>query len=156
MTNSILKTLVLIAVMSIGLSAADNSIGIWKRNEAKSKGSTIGANPITSLTWNLEEVAGGVKATATGSFKDGRPFKTEFTVKYDGNEYPVTGAPWDRTAIKQIDANTFEWDNRSTTGQYRSKARVRVSGDGKTMTMNTTAMDSEGQPFTSMNVYDRQ
>jgi hypothetical protein len=146
--------IVTLMLTAAGVSAADNSIGTWKRNEQKSKSNTTGANPITSLTWKLEDVAGGVKATATGSFKDGRPFKTEFTVQYDGKEYPVTGAPWDRMAIRQLDANTFEWDTRSTTGKYRSKARVQVSG--KTMTMNTTGTTNEGQHFTSVNVYDKQ
>jgi hypothetical protein len=149
--------LVIVAmVTALDLSAADNSIGTWKRNEAKSHTETAMTNPITSFTWKIEAVDGGAKLTPAGSFKDGTSFKNEFTLKYDGKEYPVTGGPWDRMAIKQIDANTFEWQTRSTTGKWRSKARVRVSDDGKTITMNTTGTDSEGQPFTSVNVYERQ
>jgi hypothetical protein len=153
------KLIVLTMATAVGLSAADNSIGIWKRNEAQSKttsGLAAGRNPITSLIWNIEAIDEGAKLIATGSRKDGSRCRTESTIKYDGKEYPVTGAPWDRMVIKQIDANTFEWGTRSTAGKHRSKARVRVSDDGKTMTMNTTGTDSEGHPFSSVNVYQRQ
>ena len=45
---------------------------------------------------------GGVKVTTTGEYMDGTPINGSFTAKYDGKEYPVTGAPWDTISIKQI------------------------------------------------------
>ena len=36
---------------------------------------------------------GGVKVTTTGENMDGTPINSSYTAKYDGKEYPVTGAP---------------------------------------------------------------
>ena len=57
------RLIIVAMVTAVAVSAADNSVGTWNRNEEKSKGtgSPTGANPITSLTWNIEAVDGGAK-----------------------------------------------------------------------------------------------
>jgi hypothetical protein len=108
---------------------ADNSIGAWKRNVAKSTSTTPSTNPITSLTIVNEAVDRGVKTTVTGQRKDGTAINSTSTVKYDGKEYPVTGAPWDTISIKQIDANTFTSEAKKTGGKFDSKGRMVISKD---------------------------
>jgi len=145
-----------VAISAIGLFGADNSIGTWKRNVAKSKTTPELANPIKSLTIVNEAADGGVKRTATGERQDGTAIKTSSTVKYDGKEYPVTGGTWDTVSMKQIDANTLTSETKKTGGKYHATSRTVISNDGKTMTITTKGTNAEGQPFTATAVYEKQ
>ena len=156
MRNIVGKLVIGVAITTIGMYGADNSIGTWKRNVAKSTSTTPSTNPITSLTMVLEAVDGGVKETVTGQRKDGTPINGGFTAKYDGKEYPVTGAPWDTISIKQIDANTFTSEAKKTGGKYHTTARMVISKDGKTMTLSSKGTNAEGKPTTAKAIYDKQ
>src|SRR5713226_3657805 len=101
-----------IAITAIGVFGADNSLGTWKRNIEKSKSSS--PRTVKSLTTVREASDGGVKVTTTGENMDGTPINSSYTAKYDGKEYPVTGAPWDTISIRQKDANTFTSETKKT------------------------------------------
>ena len=150
------KLVIGVAITAIGLFGADNSIGTWKRNIAKSKTTPELANPIKSLTFVYEASDGGVKRTVTGERQDGTAINASSTVKYDGKEYPVTGSTWDTVSVKQIDANTFTSETKKTGGKYHATSRTVISKDGKTMTTTTKGTNAEGQPFTATAVYDKQ
>ena len=113
-------------------------------------------NPITSLTVVYEAVDGGVKVTATGQVKDGTAINYSSTDKYDGKEYPATGAPWDTISMKQINANTFTVEVRKTGGKYHSTGRTVISKDGKSMTTTTKGTDAEGNPTSGTAIYEKQ
>ena len=81
---------------------------------------------------------------------------SRYTVKYDGKEYPVPGAPWDTTSLKQIDANTITFEVKKTGGKYHATGRTVISKDGKTMTTTTKGTNSEGQPSTGKFIYEKQ
>ena len=110
------------AITAIGMFGADNSLGTWKRNVAKSKSSPPLSNPITSMKMVREASDGGVKSTSTGQRKDGTAIHSTYTAEYDGKEYPVTDAAWDTISIKQIDANTFTTETKKTGGKYHTIA----------------------------------
>jgi hypothetical protein len=137
--------------------AADNTLGTWKYNTAKSK-QTTGVSPIASLTVTREATNGTVKISAKGERKDGSKIDTVTTTKYDGAASSVTGTglTWDSTTIKQVDANTLTEERSKQGGKYRSTIRTVVSSDGKTMTSTGNGTDSEGKPFTSVGVFDKQ
>ena len=156
MRSLLLKLSVGLAITSIGLFAADNSIGTWKRNIAKSKSTASTANPITSLTITYEAIDGGAKSTVTGQRKDGTAINSSSSVKYDGKDTAVTGAPWDTTAVKQVDANTFTFESMKTGTKYHTTGRTVISKDGKTMTTTVKGTDAEGKPYTGTFVYDKQ
>jgi hypothetical protein len=156
MRNTLLKVLIGLAITSLGLFGADNSIGSWKRNIEKSKITPAPTKAVKSLTLVYEGVDGGVKLTATGEYSDGTAIHAGYTAKYDGKEYPVTGAPWDMISLKQIDANTFTVEAKKTGGKYHAAGRSVISKDGKTMTMTTKGTDAEGKPFSSTVVYNKQ
>ena len=156
MRDVLLKVFIGVAITSIGMFGADNSIGTWKRNIEKSKLTPPITNPITSLTIVFEAVDGGVKQTVTGQRKDGTPINGGFTAKYDGKEYPVTGAPWDTISIKQIDANTFTSETKKTDGKYHMTNRVVISKDGKTMTLTSKGTNADGKPSTGKYTYEKQ
>src|SRR6266849_6727575 len=89
-TRTILVTLLLCFVGKTVSFAAAEFIGTWKLNEAKSK-ITAGSPKNTSVIY---EAAGDtVKVTTDGSDGDGKPSHSEWTGKFDGKDYPVTGDP---------------------------------------------------------------
>src|SRR4030081_1413967 len=102
MRNVLAKTFIGLAITCLSLFGADNSIGIWKRNVARSTLTPAPPNPITSLTIVHAPIDGGVNVTVTGKRQDGTPVKSAYSAKYDGKIYPVTGAPWDATSVRQL------------------------------------------------------
>ena len=156
MRNLAVKMFIGVAITTIVMFGADNSIGTWKRNTAQSKSTPPNANPIKSLTTVKEATADGIKVTSTGERQDGTPVNSSYTAKYDGKEYPVTGAPWDTISIKQIDAVTFTSETKKTGGKYHATSRTIISKDGKTMTITSEGTDAEGRPMSNKLVYDKQ
>jgi hypothetical protein len=156
MRNIVVKLVIGVAITAIGMFGADNSIGTWKRNVAKSKSTPPVTNPIKSLTVVNEASDGGVKVTVTGERQDGTPINSSYSIKYDGKEYPVTGAPWDTVSMKQIDANTFTSEVKKTGGKYHATGRTVISKDGKTMTTTTKGTNAEGQPTSGTLIYEKQ
>ena len=59
------RVLAVLAITAVAALGADNSIGTWKVNVAKSK-YTPAPFPLKSLTSVREAVSGGVKVTNTG------------------------------------------------------------------------------------------
>ncbi len=156
MRNVLPKVFIGLAVMSVGLFGADNSIGTWKRNIEKSKSTALTTNPITSLTIVNEAIEGGVKITVTGQRKDGTAINSSSSVKYDGKDTPVTGAPWDTTAMKQVNANTFMFESKKTGTKYHTTGRTVISKDGKIMTTTVKGTDAEGKPLSGTFIYEKQ
>ena len=150
----------LLAVMTtITVSAwgADNSLGTWKANIAKSK-YTPAPWPVKSLTVTREAAPDGVKVTNTGTRTDGSTINATYTAKYDGSSSEVTGegSPYDSMSIKQGDANTFTYEAKNSKTKYRASGRITVSADGKTMTTVASGVDAEGKPMTLKLVFDKQ
>ena len=105
MRNILVKLFTFSVITAMGAFGADESLGTWKLNMGKSKFNPTA--PVKSLMTTREAAEGGVKLATTGEQADGTKINSSYTVKYDGNDYPVTGAPWDTISIKQVDSNTF-------------------------------------------------
>jgi hypothetical protein len=153
--RSILTKLSLgMAIMAIGAFAADNTIGTWKLNMAKSKFSP--AAPVKSITNTREASEGGVKTTSTGELADGTAINASYTAKYDGKAYPVTGSPYDSIAIKQVDANTLTYTAKKKDGKYNVSGRMVIAKNGKTATTTSKGINAQGQKYSATMVYDKQ
>ena len=135
---------------------ADNSLGTWKANIAKSK-YTPAPWPVKSLTVTREAAPGGVKVTNTDMRTDGA-INSSYTATYDGSSAQVTGegSPYDSMSVKQGDANTFTYEAKNSKTKYRASGRLVISGDGKTMTQTTSGVDADGKPMTLKIVFDKQ
>jgi hypothetical protein len=156
MRNIVAKMIIGLAITAIGMFGSDNSIGTWKRNVAQSKITPPITNPIKSLTIVNEASEGGVKTTVTGERQDGTPINSTSSLKYDGKEYPVTGAPWDMMSMKQTGANSFTFEAKKTGGKYHVTGRSVISKEGMTMTTTTKGTNAEGQPTSGTAIYDKQ
>src|SRR5438132_14042128 len=84
------KLVIGLSITAIGIFAADNSLGTWKRNIDKSTGS--GPRTVKSLTTVREASDGGVKVTSTGENMDGTPITISYTEKYDCIDIQLIGA----------------------------------------------------------------
>ena len=149
--------LVLISVLAAtaAVLAADNNVGTWKLNLARSKYSP-GPAP-KSQTLRIEAWGDdGVKYTADGVDADGKPTHAEFQAKYDGKDYPFKGNPdADVLSYKRIDANTVQ-ATLKLKGKAAITAKVVVSPDGKTRTVTQMGTNAQGQALNILSVYDKQ
>lgn len=151
-------TLIVLAITTtLSALGADNSLGTWKANTTTSK-YTPAPWPVKSLTVVREAVPGGVKVTNIGERGDGTAINSSYTANYDGTPAEVTGhgAPYDSISIKQVDANTFTYEAKNTTGKYHASGRTVISSDGKAMTTTAEGMDADGNAMTMKLVYDKQ
>jgi len=152
-TRSIAMTVVLCFLALTFSFAEDANMGTWKLNEAKSK---IPAGAIKNTTVTYAAEGDSVKVTTDGTGPDGQPMQTEWTGKFDGKDYPLTG---DRTSdarsYAKVNDHTLTLENKKD-GKATTKGKIVVSADGKTRTLTTSAKDSAGKPIKSTAVYDKQ
>jgi hypothetical protein len=151
------RTIVLTLVtcfVGLTLCLADNpNMGTWKLNEAKSKLST-GMQKLTTVVY--EAAGDDVKVTVDGVDGQGNPIHNEWTGKFDGKDYPVTGDPSsDMRSYTKIDDRTLGF-NIKKGGKVTISGRIAVSADGKTRTVTTSGVDSKGKKVSGASVYDKQ
>jgi hypothetical protein len=151
--RTILLTLALSFVGAAVCFAQDAHMGTWKLNEAKSK---IGPGATKFTTVVYEKAGENVKVTLDGTDSDGKPTHDEWTGKFDGKDYPVTGDPnSDMRSYKKVDDRTLTVTVKKD-GKITTTARIVVSADGKTRTVTASGTDSKGKKFSSTAVYDKQ
>ena len=152
-TRTIVLTLLLCFFGAAVCFADDAQLGTWKLNEAKSK---IGAGSPKLATVVYEAAGDSVKVTVDGTDGDGKPLHSEWTGKYDGKDYPVTGDPnSDMRSYKKVNDHTLAFTNKKG-DKVTISGRGVVSADGKSRTVTISGTDSNGKKFTSTAVYDKQ
>jgi hypothetical protein len=134
--------------------AADNWLGTWKLNVAKSKYSP-GPAP-KGRTVKIESTADGITLTSDGMTSDGSAAHAAYTSKFDGAQVPWAGNPdADTSTAKRVDDNNFE-NTWMKDGKATIHSNAAVSKDGKTLTISQTGMNAKGQKVKNKEVYDRQ
>lgn len=134
--------------------AAENWLGTWKMNPAKSKYSP-GPGP-KSLTLKFEAAADGIRLTSDGVNSEGNPTHGGYVSKFDGKDVPYAGNPdADVASARKIDDNHFTnvWKKG---GKPTITAKAVVSDDGKTLTITLTGTNAKGATVNNKVVYDRQ
>jgi hypothetical protein len=132
---------VTLCASSIAVSAQPNQAtdlpyaGTWKLNVSKSD--------FGETTIAIAKAPGGMQFTAMGQ---------SYTFEVDGKDRP---ALFGRTAAwKQVDANTWETSFKQD-GKPIATDSVKLSADGKTLTINTKGPKPAGGTFEPTTVYDR-
>ncbi len=152
-TKAIVSALVLCFVGAVVCLAQDANMGTWKLNEKKSK---IAHGSPKNTTVVYEAVGDNIKVTIDGIGSDGKPTHNEWTGKYDGRDYPVTGDPnSDLRSYTKIDDNTLGF-NIKKGGKTTISGRIVVSADGKSRTVSSSGIDSKGKKVGSTAAYDKQ
>jgi hypothetical protein len=133
--------------------AADVNMGTWKLNDAKSK-SSPGAGKNTSVV--IAAAGDSMKVTVDGIDANGKPAHDEWTGKFDGKDYPVTGDPAvDTRAYKPINDHSLALTEKKG-AKITITGRVVYSADGKTRTVTATATNTNGTKTSTTAVYDKQ
>jgi hypothetical protein len=149
-------TVLTLALCFVGVAvclAADAFMGTWKLNEAKSK-IAPGSPKNTAVVY--EAAGDSVKVTTDGTNGDGKPSHSEWTGKYDGKDYPVTGdGSADTRSYTKVDDRTLTFANKKG-DKVTITGRGVISADGKIRTVTITGTDSKGKKFSSTAVYDKQ
>jgi len=153
-TRSIVLAMLLCAFGFALAFAADNpNMGTWKLNEGKSK-IPAGVTKNTTVVYAAE--GDNVKVTTDGTGGDGKPMHTEWTGKFDGKDYPLTGdSSADSRSYTQVNDHTLTLDNKKD-GKTVTSGKIVVSKDGKSRKLTTSSKDSKGKKISSTAVYDKQ
>ena len=151
--RSILLTLVLGFFSVSACYAADVNMGTWKLNDAKSK---LTAGTPKNDTVVYATAGDDVKVTVDGVDGAGKPTHNEWTGKFDGKDYAVTGDPTaDTRAYKTVNDHTLELTVKKG-GKTTASGRIVVAADGKSRTLTLSGTDAKGKKFSSSAVYDKQ
>ena len=143
-----------LCLFAVALYAAENpNIGTWKLNEAKSK---IPAGVAKNTTVVYSAAGDMIKVTTDGVDGSGKPTHSEWTGKFDGKPYPVTGtSAYDARAVTAKGDRTLEIDNMKG-GKSVGKGKVELAKDGKSRTLDIDAADAAGKKVHVKYVYDKQ
>jgi len=133
--------------------AQSPQMGTWKLDEAKSK---VPAGMVKNSTVIYAADGDNIKVTTDGTGGDGKPMHTEWTGKFDGKDYPITGDPsLDSRSYKMINERTLELTNKKD-GKETSSGKVEVAKDGKTRTLHVTGTDPSGKKVSGVSMYAKQ
>ena len=154
-----MKTKMIVVAVALGLVvvsecfAQDPQMGTWKLNVAQSKL----ANGVARNNTVVIEAAGDqVKVTVDGTNPDGTALHNEWTGKFDGADYAVTGdAAFDMRSYKVSNPNTLELKVKKD-GKVLASGKVVVSADGKTRTVTMSGTTAKGRKYKNISVYDKQ
>ena len=154
LTLLVMTAVVSVLVLGSIAHAADNQVGTWKLNVAKSKYSP--GPPPKEGTLTVESQPNGLKIAVRGTDAEGKPVNMEFAPKYDGKDVPATGLPGaDTISMKKIDDYTIEAVSKKA-GKPMVTTRTVVSKDGKTRTTTQTGTNAKGEKVNNTLVYDKQ
>lgn len=150
--KAIALTISLVFVAAAAGFADSPHIGTWKLNEAKSKLSGKARNNTVIYTAEGDQI----KVTVDGVDESGNPAHNEWTGKFDGKPYPVTGdSNADTRTYTQVNSQTLSFKNEKN-GKVTVTGRIVISDDGKSRTVTTTATDAQGKKVTNTALYDKQ
>ena len=145
-----------LAVLFVGVAvclAADGNMGTWKLNEAKSK---IPAGATKNHTVVYAAAGDSIKVTVDGTSADGKPIHSEWTGKFDGKDYPVTGdATSDMRSYKKVDDRTTAITVKKA-GKVTATGKIVLSADGKSRTVTIETTDANGKKTSGSAVYNKQ
>ena len=151
--RTIALTVVLFLVGAALAFAANANMGTWKLNESKSK---LSPGVPKNHTVVYADAGGSVKVTVDGTDSAGKPTHNEWTGRFDGKDYPVTGDPMaDSRSYKEVNAHTLSMTGKKG-GKEVLSGTIKVSADGKTRTVTLTGTDAKGKKMSSTAVYDKQ
>jgi len=142
-----------LVVVSVAMGFQNNPhMGTWKLNEAKSKF----AGKARNHTVVYEAAGDQIKVTVDGVDENGGAVHNEWTGKFDGKDYAVTGdATSDTRSYRMIGKNTLSLTGKKG-GKVTLTGRIVISRDGKSRTVTTTSTSPEGKKTTNTAVYDKQ
>jgi len=154
MKRILVGSVALLIASSVFLQAADQFTGTWILNVAKSKYSP--GMPPKSQTTKLEILKDGIREIVDRANADGTTTHWDFTAKFDGKDYPLTGDPdRDMASVKKLDDFTIEVVNKKA-GKVTTSMKIVVAKDGKSRTNAVTGQTAAGVAINSILFFDKK
>ena len=148
-----LKTIVMLAVTAIALSAAEPYLGTWKANLAKSKYNPGPAPKSVVATYTKDGEWVVLKNDTVSA--DGQTVSRTNRYKRDGKEYPFNGPQGKGTiAVKAINDYVTDAVIKSDSGQ--AMVHAVISKDGKTRRQTITGTNADGKKMKNTVVFEKQ
>lgn len=141
------------AVTAVAVAKDSPHMGTWKLNEAKSK---YAAGATKNHTVVYEAAGDDTKVIVDGTDAGGNAVHTEWTGKFNGEFFPLTGDPTgDERSYRVVNSRTMKLTARKG-GKVTVTGNIVVSRDGKMRTVTTTGTNAAGKSVTNVAVYDKQ
>jgi len=136
MIVSVRLTILILVLSTMAWAADPPYVGKWKLNVTKSD---FGESTVT-----YEQAANGeMKQTSDGQ---------SYTFKTDGKEYST---PWGTsTSWKAVNATTWETTSK-VQGKVTGTATMKLSADGKSLTVDSKSIKATGETSNDSAVYER-
>jgi hypothetical protein len=135
--------------------AADEWLGTWKLNLAKSKFNPAELAP-KSQTVTQENVDGALKTVIDEVNAQGKPVRTEYIVKMNNQDHPFPGSAEADTVVRQRLDDAYFQTTWKLKGEVMILGSTLVSKDRKTLTTTLFGKDTKGGKIGHVAVYDRQ
>jgi len=152
-TKMILPALAIVFCSVAAASAQDSNMGTWKLNEAKShfaKGAT------KNHTVVYEMAGDDIKVSVDGTDASGNAVHSEWTGKFDGKYYAVSGDPAsDMRMYRRVNKLTLAIRGKKD-GKLTLSGTITISRNGKSRTVTTSGRDPQGRWVTNTAIYDKQ
>ena len=127
--------------------------GTWKLNEAKSK---FAAGAAKNATVVYQSLFFQTKVTVDGTDGKGKPAHNEWTGKFDGQDYAVTGDSMsDMRSYTKVNDNAMTMTVKKH-GKVVGTGKVVVAADGQSRTVTTWATTRKGKKVKNVAVYNKQ
>ena len=154
MTRLLILGSVLAAAIGASTRESPPFVGTWRLDLARS---SFGATPSPrSDTTVMAAVENGYRVVTDQVSPDGKAIRYEYTVRFDGKDYPVTGSlKFEAISVSKVDDRTFDWIMKKD-GKTVSRGRTVYSPDGKFRTLTYAWTDSSGRKLEVTAVFERQ
>jgi hypothetical protein len=158
--NRFVRIAVLVAALAAVLpgpgraaDSADPLLGSWKLNLARS---AFNGAPGPKGQLRIYQRSGdGEKLTSRGVSSEGKPTFVQYTARYDGKDYPMTGSSGgNRISLRRIDEFTSE-STQKRDGKASVVTKRVVSADGKVLTVTANGTSATGGVIDATMVFDR-
>ena len=136
-------------------SFAQNPVGVWKANIAKSKYSP-GPAPKSNTITTTAVAGGSFKSVNESVSATGAATKSEVTYKFDGQDNKSSGnANADAQSYTRTDDHHWTVTSKKG-GKVTITTKVTLAADGKSRTSAQTGTDAQGKAVNNMIWYDKQ
>jgi len=136
--------------------AADPFVGTYKLNPAKS--ATTGGQMPAELRLTIAEDAGNLLISTSGKTATGTPISAAVLVlpKIGGKiTAPQGERSYDSAVVTRNNVNTIDM-RALQNGKERTRVKLALSRDGKTLTRSFTSTNAQGRAVTGTSVLERE
>lgn len=139
-------------VLAFG-QAKDPFVGTWLLDRGKSD--FMPYFPLQRRTMIMAAVDNGVNCVIRTVSDRQETTEVTYSAHYDGKDVPIESSALDTVSLRRIDANTVERKGKIR-GNVVESALMKISADGKVLTIMTEGSIPNGEPYKSLQVFNRQ